>query len=75
MILKVFGASMAASGAVALFHIDGVTPEAKAKNMLKESAEKMEIESLEAGYASTPKGGHRFCQHRMSPRIGGRITR
>jgi predicted aconitase len=48
--LKVFGASMAASGAVALFHIDGVTPEANLKNMIKDSAEKIVIESLEEGY-------------------------
>ena len=48
--LKVLGASMAASGAVALFHIGGVTPEAKSKDMLRDSAEKIEIDSLEPGY-------------------------
>jgi predicted aconitase len=50
--LKVFGASMAASGAVALFHVDGITPEAMQKNMLNDSAEKINVESLEEGYAS-----------------------
>jgi hypothetical protein len=50
--LKVLGASMAASGAVALFHIDGVTPEAKMKNMINDSAEKITIDSLEEGYKS-----------------------
>lgn len=50
--LKVLGASMAASGAVALFHIDNITPEAKIKNMIKDSAEKITIESLDDGYNS-----------------------
>jgi hypothetical protein len=50
--LKVLGASMAASGAVALFHIDKITPEAKMKNMINDSAEKITIESLEDGYNS-----------------------
>lgn len=50
--LKVLGASMAASGAVALFHVDGITPEATMKNMIKDSAEKVSIESLEEGYDS-----------------------
>jgi len=48
--LKVLGASMAASGAVALYHIDKVTPEAKNNNMIKDSAERIVIESLEEGY-------------------------
>ncbi len=56
--LKVFGASMAASGAVALFHINGVTPEARAKNMLNDSAEKISIESLEEGYSSLNSKGN-----------------
>ena len=55
--LKVFGASMAASGAVALFHIDGITPEAKAQDMLNDSAEEITIESLEDGYASLNSKG------------------
>jgi len=50
--LKVLGASMAASGAVALFHIDDITPEAKMKNMMNESAEKITIDSLDDGYNS-----------------------
>jgi hypothetical protein len=50
--LKVLGASMAASGAVALFHIDKITPEAKMKNMINDSAEKITIESLDEGYNS-----------------------
>jgi hypothetical protein len=48
--LKVLGASMAASGAVALFHIEDITPEAKAADMVRESAERITIESIEEGY-------------------------
>jgi len=50
--LKVLGASMAASGAVALYHIDKITPEAKMKNMINDNSEKITIESLEEGYKS-----------------------
>ena len=50
--LKVLGASMAASGAVALFHVDKITPEAKMKNMINDSAEKIAIDSLKEGYDS-----------------------
>jgi hypothetical protein len=50
--LKVLGASMAASGAVALFHIDKITPEAKMKNMINDSAERIAIDSLKEGYDS-----------------------
>jgi hypothetical protein len=50
--LKVLGASMAASGAVALFHLGNITPETKIKNMINELAEKITIESLEDGYNS-----------------------
>jgi len=50
--LKVLGASMAASGAVALFHIENITPEARTKNMIKDSAEKIKIDSLDDGYNS-----------------------
>lgn len=50
--LKVLGASMAASGAVALFHIENITPEAKTRNMMNDSAESTEIDSLKEGYDS-----------------------
>ncbi|MFH1473989.1 MAG: aconitase X catalytic domain-containing protein [Candidatus Aenigmatarchaeota archaeon] len=50
--LKVLGASMAASGAVALYHIDNVTPEAKIRDMRKEEFQTIVIESLEEGYKS-----------------------
>jgi predicted aconitase len=48
--LKTLGASMAAAGAVALYHIEGVTPEAKKQNMLDKNAEKFIVESLDEGY-------------------------
>jgi predicted aconitase len=50
--LKVLGASMAASGAVALYHIENVTPEAKKRNMIKDSVERITIESLDEAYDS-----------------------
>lgn len=50
--LKVFGASMAASGAVALYHAEGITPEAKEGNALRDTAERITIESLDEGYAA-----------------------
>lgn len=48
--LKFLGAAMAASGAVALYHIDGLTPEAKKSNMFSESFEEIEIENLTESY-------------------------
>lgn len=48
--LKVLGASMAASGAVALFHVDKITPEAKVADMIRPRAQRIIIESLDEGY-------------------------
>lgn len=48
--LKALGATMAASGAIGLFHMEGITPEAKMKNMVKEDAEEIEIKSLKEVY-------------------------
>ena len=48
--LKTLGASMAAAGAVALYHVEGVTPEAEKKDMLSKDAEEFIIESLDEGY-------------------------
>ena len=50
--LKGFGASMAASGAVALYHIEGVTPEAKIAWMVSPDAETISIDTVEEGYKS-----------------------
>jgi len=49
--LKALGAAMAASGAVALYHVEGVTPEAEA-DMVSPNAETIVIESLSEGYAA-----------------------
>ncbi len=48
--LKALGAAMAASGAVALFHIEGITPEARAGNVLRPDSRTLVIDSLEPGY-------------------------
>ena len=50
--LKMLGAAMAASGAVALYHIEGVTPEAGQAEMLSAQAESWTIESLEEAFAA-----------------------
>jgi len=48
--LRTLGAAMAASGAVALYHIAGVTPEAKAHHMVAPDADAMTVDSLEPAY-------------------------
>lgn len=50
--LRALGAAMAASGAVALYHVEGVTPEAQAGKLVAPDAEALVIESLEEGYAA-----------------------
>jgi predicted aconitase len=51
--LKALGAAMAASGAVALYHVAGVTPETVAgADVLAPDAEKMIIRDLSPGYAA-----------------------
>ena len=50
--LKALGAAMAASGAVALYHIDELTPEACQQNILSESHQTMVIEELDQAYQS-----------------------
>jgi len=49
---KALGAAMAASGAVALFHVEGVTPEAKRAHMLAAGAPTFPIDSLQEGYGA-----------------------
>jgi predicted aconitase len=49
--LKALGAAMAASGAVALYHIEGVTPEANEPGIIRPDAESFVIESVKEGYA------------------------
>ena len=50
--LKTLGAAMAASGAVALFHIEGVTPEARGGEIVRRGAEASVVDSLLPGYAA-----------------------
>jgi predicted aconitase len=48
--LKTLAAAMAASGAVALFHVEGVTPEARAGDVIAPGAEMLRVDDLEPGY-------------------------
>jgi predicted aconitase len=48
--LKTLGAAMAASGAVALYHVEGVTPEARAGNVVRPGAERLVVDDLAPGY-------------------------
>jgi predicted aconitase len=55
--LKSLGAAMAASGAVALYHVEGVTPEADRPGIIAPGAETLVVESLADGYAMLDSGG------------------
>jgi predicted aconitase len=57
--LKALGAAMAASGAVALYHLDGVTAEARLGEVPVPHAPSMTIDSLEDGYDSLDGTGRR----------------
>jgi len=48
--LKTLGAAMAASGAVGLFHIEGVTPEARSGAIRSAGLPVLALEDMEAGY-------------------------
>ena len=50
--LKTLGAAMAASGAVALYHIESVTAEARAGNMIGHDTQSLTIGDLAPGYAA-----------------------
>ena len=50
--LRALGAAMGAAGAVALYHIEGVTPEAQGGNVLRKDARRITIDSLADGYAA-----------------------
>ncbi len=56
-LLKALGAAMAASGAVALYHIEGVTPEADEPDIILPDAENFAVESLDDGYGALSSGG------------------
>lgn len=48
--LKSLGAAMAASGAVSLYHIKGVTPEAGVKGIIHKKSDRITIDNLDEGY-------------------------
>jgi predicted aconitase len=50
--LKALGAAMAASGAVALFHVEGLTPEAMVGVAVAPNCESMTVDDLAPGYAA-----------------------
>lgn len=50
--LKTLGAAMAASGAVALYHIEGVTAEAKVGNTIGPGARTLIVDDLAPGYTA-----------------------
>jgi len=50
--LKALGAAMAASGAVALYHVEGITPEADQPDILLPDHESMAVEDLRPAYAA-----------------------
>jgi predicted aconitase len=56
-LLKGLGAAMAASGAVALYHLEGVTPEAAEPDVIAPDAETFVVENLDEGYAALNSGG------------------
>ncbi len=56
--LKALGAAMAASGAVALYHIEGVTPEAcRRQDPIVPAAARAEVADLGPGYAALNSAG------------------
>jgi hypothetical protein len=57
MALKTLGAAMAASGAVALYHIEGVTPEAVAGLAPGPNIETLVVDDLTPGYAALNSAG------------------
>ncbi len=54
---KSLGAAMAASGAVALYHVEGITPEADQPGIVVPGAETLVVESLAGGYAMLDSDG------------------
>lgn len=55
--LKALGAAMAASGAVSLYHIEGLTPEARAQEMLRPDHDTFVVNSLDSAYRALSGDG------------------
>lgn len=69
--LKALGAALAASGAVALYHVDGVTPEAVARaDVLAPESELMVVDSLVPGYSALSNAGASRESPEARPREG-----
>jgi hypothetical protein len=58
--LKALGASMAASGAVALYHVAGVTPEAGQPDILAPGCETLIVDDLCPAYAALNSDAHQI---------------
>lgn len=59
--LKSLGAAMAASGAVSLYHIEGITPEARGKDIiLHYDSERIIIENLDEAYKALNSGAKKI---------------
>ncbi len=73
--LRQLGASMASSGAVALYHVEDVTPEARAENVVAPDAQVVVIEDLQPGYAALDGGSAEVdvvslgCPHSSLPEL------
>lgn len=78
--LKALGAGLAASGAVALYHVRGVTPEARQGDVLADDAQRLVVDDLADGYQALNRGTCRVdlvsvgCPH-ASPRELEQIAR
>jgi len=57
--LRTLGASMAASGAVALYHVEGVTPEADQPDVLASDHETLVVQDLQPAYAALNSDAHK----------------
>ena len=56
--LKALGAAMAASGNVALYHIEGVTPEAQQRDVVAADAPTITVDSLDNAYRALNGSAH-----------------
>jgi predicted aconitase len=74
--LKSLGAALAASGAVALYHIDGITPETKQRDVVAPNVRHITVDSLDKGYAALDGEPERVdlvsigCPHASDNEIG-----
>jgi predicted aconitase len=57
-VLKALGAAMAASGAVALYHVAGVTPEADQSGVMAPDYETLVVDDLQPAYAALNAEAH-----------------